>query len=62
MEKIKSEKIVEKELRISMEDDFFQKLEKIKEYYGIKNNTEIIRFMIKSKYREIFEVLEKERD
>lgn len=43
----------EKELRISMEKHFFEKLEKIKEFYGIKNNTEIIRFMIIDKFREI---------
>lgn len=54
----KSEKILEKELRISMEPEFFQKLEKIKDYYGIKNNTEIIRFMIKEKDRELFGGLE----
>lgn len=56
----KSEKILEKELRISMEPEFFQKLEDIKDYYGIKNNTEIIRFMIKEKSRELFGGSEKE--
>lgn len=58
----KSEDIIEKELRIPLEVDFFKKLEKIKEYYGIKNNTEIIRFMIKDKYRELFIELEKKTD
>lgn len=53
MNEKKSEKTFEKELRISMEDDFFDKLEAIKEFYGIKNSTEIIRFMITDKYREI---------
>lgn len=36
-----------------MEDVFFERLETIKTYYGIKNNTEIIRFMINEKYRDI---------
>ncbi|MFW9970926.1 MAG: hypothetical protein ACFFDF_12075 [Candidatus Odinarchaeota archaeon] len=43
----------EKELRISMDREFFSRLEIIKLHYGIKNNTEIIRFMINDKYREI---------
>jgi hypothetical protein len=54
MNEKKSEKNLEKELRISMDDDFFQKLERIKNYFGIKNNTEMIRFMIKDKFRELF--------
>lgn len=48
-----SDKIIEKDLRISMEDVFFDRLETIKTYYGIKNNTEIVRFMINEKYRDI---------
>jgi hypothetical protein len=31
----------------------FDKLESIKEYYGIKNNTEILRFLITKEFREI---------
>ena len=62
MNKKKSENIFEKELRIPMEKDFFQKLEAIKDYYGIKNNTEIIRFMIKDKFRELFTNLERKTD
>lgn len=53
MNEKKSAKSFEKELRISMGDDFFEKLEVIKDFYGIRNNTEIIRFMITDKYREI---------
>ena len=48
-----SDKTIEKDLRISMEDVFFERLETIKTYYGIKNNTEIVRFMINEKYRDI---------
>jgi len=33
--------------------DVFDKLEVIKEYHGIKNVTEIIRFLITKEYREI---------
>ncbi|GAH83597.1 unnamed protein product, partial [marine sediment metagenome] len=42
-----------KELHIPIEKEIFQKLEDIKEYHGIKNNTEIIRFLITKEYREI---------
>ena len=35
-----------KEFHISLEMDVFDKLEIIKEYHGIKNLTEIIRFLI----------------
>ena len=49
----------EKELRISMDVEFFERLEKIKDYYGIRNNTEIIRFMINDKYRQLFGEKEK---
>ncbi|MHA1659060.1 MAG: hypothetical protein ACTSUT_08070 [Promethearchaeota archaeon] len=57
-----SENILEKELRIAMEEEFFEKLEAIKDFYGIKNNTEIIRFMIKDKFRELFRDLERKTD
>ena len=42
-----------KEFHISLEMDFFEKLEVIKEYHGIKNVTEIIRFLITKEHREI---------
>lgn len=42
-----------KELHVPIEIEIFQKLEDIKEYHGIKNNTEIIRFLITKEYREI---------
>lgn len=48
-----SQEDTEKELRISMNKDFYAKLNIIKLYYGIKNNTEIIRFMINDKHREL---------
>jgi len=44
-----------RELRVKLEPDFFEKLELIKEYYGIKNNTEIIRYIVTREYREIFD-------
>ena len=53
MNKKKSGSLIEKELRIGMEDLFFEKLEAIKTYYGIRNNTEIIRLMINEKYRDV---------
>ena len=42
------------ELRITLEDEFLKHLEQIKQYYGILNNTEIIRFLIKDKHRDLF--------
>ncbi len=41
------------EFHISLEKDVFNKLEIIKEYHGIKNITEIIRFLITKEHREI---------
>ena len=41
------------EFHISIEKEIFDKLESIKEYHGIKNITEIIRFMITKEYRDI---------
>lgn len=42
-----------KELRIPIDMEIFDKLETIKEYYGIKNSTEIIRHLITKEYRTI---------
>ncbi len=41
------------EFHISIEKEIFDKLESIKDYYGIKNVTEIIRFLITKECREI---------
>lgn len=41
------------EFHISLEKDVFEKLELIKAYHGIKNTTEIVRFLITKEYREI---------
>jgi len=41
------------EFHISLEREVFHKLESIKEYHGIKNVTEIIRFLITKEHREI---------
>jgi len=47
--------IVEKnhDMHIPLEKELFDKLEALKEYYGIKNSTEIIRFLITKEYRKI---------
>ena len=42
-----------KEFHISLEMDVFDKLEIIKDYHGIKNVTEIIRFLITKEHRNI---------
>ena len=42
-----------KELHIQFEMEIFDKLEGIKEYHGIHNSTEIIRFLITKEHRKI---------
>ena len=42
-----------KDMHIPLEMELFDKLEAIKEYHGIKNNTEIIRFLIIKEYRKV---------
>jgi len=44
-----------KELRVVLEKEVFEKINKIREYHGIKNKTEIIRFLITKEYRRIKE-------
>lgn len=41
------------EIRVTLEEEFREKIEKMKNYYGIKNTTELIRFLISERYREI---------
>lgn len=41
------------ELHVSLEPEIYDKLETIKEYHGIKNLTEIVRFLITKEYRKI---------
>ncbi|MFX1349801.1 MAG: hypothetical protein ACFE92_14125 [Promethearchaeota archaeon] len=41
------------EFHISIEKEVFDKLESLRDYYGIKNITEIIRFLITKEFREI---------
>ncbi|MGQ4876040.1 MAG: hypothetical protein ACP6IY_18395 [Promethearchaeia archaeon] len=41
------------EIRVRLDKDFKDKIEKLKKFYGIKNNTELIRLLITEKYRDI---------
>jgi len=41
------------DLHVTLEMEIFDKLEAIKEYHGIKNLTEIVRFLITKEYRKI---------
>lgn len=41
------------EFHVAIEKEIFDKLDVIKDYHGIKNITEIIRFLITKEYREI---------
>ena len=41
------------ELHVTLEKEMFDRLEAIKDYHGIKNLTEIVRFLITKEYRQI---------
>lgn len=41
------------EIRVSLEEEYIQKIDTVKVYYGLKNTTELIRFLITEKFREI---------
>ena len=41
------------EIRVSLDKEFTEKIERLKNHYGIKNTTELIRLLITEKYREI---------
>ena len=41
------------EIHISLENGIYEKLESIKKYHGIRNLTEIIRFLITKEHRTI---------
>jgi len=43
----------DKELRVTLKRDIFDKLEIIKAYHGIKYNVEIVSFLITKEYRGI---------
>lgn len=43
------------ELRVHIHKEFIGKINALKNYYGIKNTTELIRFLITERYREIIE-------
>jgi hypothetical protein len=42
-----------KDMHIPLEMEIFDKLEVIKDYHGIKNNTEMIRFLITKEHRKV---------
>lgn len=42
-----------KDLHIPIDMEIFEKLEAIKEHHGIKNSTEIVRFLITKEHRHI---------
>lgn len=54
-EKKIKEKTTDKELRTWLEPHVFGEIKKIKERLGIRNTTEVIRFIIHQKYVELFE-------
>ena len=50
-----SENKSDKELRVILDKEIFEKLDRIKEFHGLKNMTEIIRFLIAKEFRNIEE-------
>lgn len=48
-----SDEKTDRELRVVLEDDVFKKIDLLKEFHGIRNNTEIIRFLITKEYRKL---------
>ena len=48
-----SEKNNKHELHIPLDNEMFDRLESIKDYHGIKNITEIIRYLITKEFRKI---------
>lgn len=44
-----------KELRVILDKEIYEKLEKIREFHGLKNMTEVIRFLITKEFRNIEE-------
>ena len=51
--KKESPKKDEKELRTWLEEEWFGKIDKIKERLGIRNTTELVRLLINEKYYEV---------
>lgn len=43
----------DKELRVILDKEIYEKLEKIREFHGLKNMTEVIRFLITKEFRNI---------
>ena len=41
------------EIRVVLEEPYHERLEKLKEYFGILNNTEIIRFLVTKVWRQV---------
>ena len=41
------------EIRVSLDKEFNEKIERLKNHYGIKNTTELIRVLITEKDREL---------
>lgn len=48
-----SDEKTDRELRVVLEDEVFKKIDLLKEFHGIRNNTEIIRFLITKEYRKL---------
>ncbi len=43
----------DKELRVILDKEIYEKLEKIREFHGLKNMTEVIRFLITKEFRNV---------
>ena len=43
----------DKELRVILDKEIYDKLEKIRDFHGLKNMTEVIRFLITKEFRNV---------
>lgn len=43
----------DKELRVILDKEIYEKLEKIRDFHGLKNMTEVIRFLITKEFRNV---------
>jgi hypothetical protein len=48
------------QVRVEMEGELQKRFEILKKYYGLENNTELVRVLINEKYKQLFPKASKE--
>ena len=51
-----------RELRVHLQEEFHKKIDDFKDFYGIQNNADVIRFIINEQHRKIIRVMKNEDD